>query len=461
MSYQPTTLLLFLVSHKALSGVTEFVLLIVTDPFESFETEHPHLVAINSSGDMTGNVVDFCKQSWKLFRYSNTYKAFLVHRERLEMHTMSAASEIATNVFLGPTPDPTNFPPEPEDQVDFDVFIEASDLAQIPDTRTLQAMRSLVDQPEHSPLQLEFPSSGSIMPPTWSQAEADGLMEMCHWIHDLATGANDADDHDLGSSLDSTGDSVMRSPSPPSRSSPIIPSKRAPKRILIHCTDGYTESTLLGMTYFMFAHALPVAPAWVKLHRDHLRNFFAYPSDVSLLTAIQPRILQESPKHSLPDGLSCSLPSLPQDPPWLAKIDGSLPSRILPYMYLGNLGHANNPELLKELGIRRILSVGEPVNWPEAARKDWGHENLLFVDGVQDNGVDPLTNEFGRCLDFIEKGKLDGTATLVHCRVGVSRSATICIAEVMNELGLSFPRAYCFVRARRLNVIIQPHLRFT
>ena len=25
---------------------------------------------------------------------------------------------------------------------------------------------------------------------------------------------------------------------------------------------------------------------------------------------------------------------------------------------------------------------------------------------------------------------------------------------------MTFPRAYCFVRARRLNVIIQPHLRF-
>lgn len=60
-----------------------------------------------------------------------------------------------------------------------------------------------------------------------------------------------------------------------------------------------------------------------------------------------------------------------------------------------------------------------------------------------------------------EKGRRSGTKTLVHCRVGVSRSATICIAEVMNELGLSLPRAYCFVRARRLNVIIQPHLRFT
>lgn len=39
------------------------------------------------------------------------------------------------------------------------------------------------------------------------------------------------------------------------------------------------------------------------------------------------------------------------------------------------------------------------------------------------------------------KGKDEGTATLVHCRVGVSRSATICIAEVMSSMGLSFPRA--------------------
>jgi dual specificity MAP kinase phosphatase len=44
--------------------------------------------------------------------------------------------------------------------------------------------------------------------------------------------------------------------------------------------------------------------------------------------------------------------------------------------------------------------------------------------------------------------------------VGVSRSASICIAEVIRRLHLSLPRAYLFVRARRLNVIIQPNLRF-
>jgi dual specificity MAP kinase phosphatase len=62
---------------------------------------------------------------------------------------------------------------------------------------------------------------------------------------------------------------------------------------------------------------------------------------------------------------------------------------------------------------------------------------------------------------LLDRGRAQKTATLVHCRVGVSRSATICIAEVMRSTGLSFPRAYCFVRARRLNVIIQPHLRFS
>lgn len=31
----------------------------------------------------------------------------------------------------------------------------------------------------------------------------------------------------------------------------------------------------------------------------------------------------------------------------------------------------------------------------------------------------------------------------------------------MRSEAFSFPRAYCYVRARRLNVIIQPHLRFT
>lgn len=392
---------------------------------------------------------------------------------------MSAPSEIAPNVWLGPTPDPTLMGSDGCYSVDnypnFDILVECSDIAQMPDAKAFSCLEDLLQQKDESAWdenlvhQLEFPGSGSIMPPTWSQAEVDGLLATCQWIHKQANSRSSHERRDsklaLSPTVDAQGDSFMRQSSSDGVSG---------KKILIHCTDGYTESSLLALAYYMYANCAPVHDAWLQLHCDKGRNFFAYGSDVHLLRAIQPRLLQASPKHTGNIKQLC-----PDTPDWLEKMDGSLPSRILPYMYLGNLGHANNPSLLKEMGIGQILSVGEPVSWPQEAMASWPRENLLFVDKVQDNGVDPLTEDFGRCLEFIgksclsrwrvrlsltviaENGRKNGTATLVHCRVGVSRSATICIAEVMNELGLSFPRAYCFVRARRLNVIIQPHLRFS
>jgi dual specificity MAP kinase phosphatase len=396
---------------------------VLSDSFASMQEKYPKLVAINSAGDMTGEVVDF------------------FYWERYEMSAMSKATEISNNVFLGPTPDQALHPDCVGEEA-YDMLIEATDLAHVPEPRSLRALRMGLERVHRkSTLHMEFPSSGSIMPPTWAHGEVDGLMDMCKWMYELANpqevrrSKRRREEEDEAIEMDDIA---------------------APRKFLIHCTDGYTETTLLALAYFMYAEGLPVHDAWIQMHRDKGRNFFAYPSDVALLTAIQPRILQESPRFNQ------SVLNI-AEPRWLSKLDGSLPSRILPYMYLGNLGHANNPELLRALGITRILSVGEALSWPEDIKKklDWPAENFLMIDRVQDNGVDPLWGEFERCLKFIEAGKKEGGATLVHCRVGVSRSATICIAEVMNELGLSFPRAYCFVRARRLNVIIQPHLRFT
>ncbi|CAK7267457.1 tyrosine/serine/threonine protein phosphatase pps1 [Sporothrix epigloea] len=228
--------------------------------------------------------------------------------------------------------------------------------------------------------------------------------------------------------------------------------------ILIECSDlGHLNPRL---AYFSYSTGTFISDAWLKLHTVKKRNFFAYPTDVALLTALAPRLLSESPSCLAKRNTAISAIIEHDHPKWFSALDGSFPSRILDYMYLGNLNHANNPDLLRALGITQILSVGEMASWLDADLAAWGEENVCVVQGVQDNGIDPLTGEFERCLEFIQRGRRKGTATLVHCRVGVSRSATICIAEVMQALKLSLPRAYCFVRARRLNVIIQPHLRF-
>jgi dual specificity MAP kinase phosphatase len=348
---------------------------------------------------------------------------------------MSRASEISANVWLGSTPEfmQISGTPLPKDET-YDLLIEASDLANIPGPRYLA---KLDRQLETGPQRMEFPSSGSLVLPSGNTREVEDIVNTIRWIYYLAHPETPAGEHDTDS------DVAMASSSGKHR------------KVLIHCGDGYTETSLLAVAYFMFAEGVPAHEAWLRLHCDKKRNFFAYPTDVAFLCHIQGRLLQESPAAQA-QGTDVAGT---WDPNWFHNMDGSFPSRILPYLYLGNLTHANNPELLWELGIRRVLSIGEAVNWSDEDRATWGQDNLMYIDNVQDNGIDPLCQEYDRCLDFIgmfgnmllsdyqftdfftEKGKREGTATLVHCRVGVSRSASICIAEVMACKKLSFPRA--------------------
>lgn len=335
---------------------------VLMQTFEDFEQDHPQLVAVDSKGKSTEHTLDFLQQ------------------ERREMCAMSKASEITQGFFQGPSPGPFTIPTSTIDDPTFDLYVEASDHASLPDDKLLAAKLKLLDDREDDePVHLSFPSSGSILPPSWSQTEVDGILRMCRWLYNLTHQVKPA-----ARAKDRDGNIQMTDFSPS-------------RRVLLHCADGYTETSMLAVAYFMYAEGVSLHEAWIRLHCDKKRNFFAYPSDVALLKAIEDRLLRESPQAA-----ETTLP-LEKAPAWLSKLDGSLPSRILPYMYLGNLTHANNPEMLRLLGIRRVLSVGEPVSWTDAEVKSWGRENVMMVDRVQDNGIDELTTEMERCLDFIRE----------------------------------------------------------
>jgi dual specificity MAP kinase phosphatase len=344
-------------------GLPTYNTFICMSRFADFEVNHSGVVSVDSAGRLTGNIVDFFTM------------------ERREMHEMTKASEISDNVWLGPTPETST-----DEEHAYDILIECSDLGQL----NTAALRALLDDTAAESKQafLDFPSSGSILPPTWSHAEADGILETCQLLYHLAHGTSP------GAAADIDGDAVMTDVTE------ATGSERKPQKILIHCADGYTESTMLGIAYFSFSTGRPVPEAWLTLHTVMKRNFFAYPTDVALLTAIAPRLLSESPvcaDRSLADITS----AIKDEPKWLAGLDGSFPSRVVDYMYLGNLGHANNPDLLRALGIGQILSVGETAMWRDGELEEWGEQNVCVVKGVQDNGIDPLTDEFERCLEFI------------------------------------------------------------
>jgi len=78
---------------------------------------------------------------------------------------------------------------------------------------------------------------------------------------------------------------------------------------------------------------------------------------------------------------------------------------------------------------------------------------------VCDDGIDTLEPQLEPICDWIDQARVEGGQVLVHCRVGVSRSATVTIAYVMKHLGLPLVDAYLIVRSRRLSVLIQPNMR--
>jgi dual specificity MAP kinase phosphatase len=104
--------------------------------------------------------------------------------------------------------------------------------------------------------------------------------------------------------------------------------------------------------------------------------------------------------------------------------------------------------MLHALGITHVVSVGEcalvpppeykntPCSPPRERRASlWieereGRIKVLDIQGICDDGIDTLEPQLGPICDWIEKARLGGGQVLVHCRVGVSRSATVTVRSV-------------------------------
>ena len=117
-------------------------------------------------------------------------------------------------------------------------------------------------------------------------------------------------------------------------------------------------------------------------------------------------------------------------------------------LYLGGYIGAKNIEKLKNLGIKKVLSIMNN-RFPEYKENDnIIHKALTVYDFEKEN----IIKFFGECLNFI-KGD---DKVLVHCGAGSSRSATIVIAYITWTKKMSFKEALEFVKNKRQTVKPNP-----
>ncbi|XP_059162112.1 dual specificity protein phosphatase 1-A-like [Physella acuta] len=128
------------------------------------------------------------------------------------------------------------------------------------------------------------------------------------------------------------------------------------------------------------------------------------------------------------------------------------PAEILPHLYLGDVSHSSQRALLEQIGITALLNVSS--NCGNLFQSQFKYMNIH----INDNMDADLISWFPKIISFIDEVAQENGKVLVHCRMGVSRSATVCIAYIMQKQGLSLDSAFEFVMSRR--PIIDPNLNF-
>ncbi|XP_005735276.1 protein phosphatase Slingshot homolog 1 isoform X2 [Maylandia zebra] len=125
---------------------------------------------------------------------------------------------------------------------------------------------------------------------------------------------------------------------------------------------------------------------------------------------------------------------------------------IFDHVYLGSEWNASNLEELRECGVGFILNVTREIDnfFPGL----FSYHNVR----VYDEDATDLLAHWNDTYNFIVKAKKNNSKCLVHCKMGVSRSASTVIAYAMKEYGWSLEKAYNFVKQKRS--IAQPNAGF-
>ncbi|XP_017292682.1 protein phosphatase Slingshot homolog 2b isoform X2 [Kryptolebias marmoratus] len=119
------------------------------------------------------------------------------------------------------------------------------------------------------------------------------------------------------------------------------------------------------------------------------------------------------------------------------------PTEIFDHVFLGSEWNASNLEELQKSGVQYILNVTREIDnfFPGV----FEYHNIR----VYDEEATDLLAYWNDTYKFISRAKKCGSKCLVHCKMGISRSAATVIAYAMKEYGWDLKKAFDYVKERR------------
>lgn len=361
----------------------------------------------------------------------------------------------------------------------FRVYVNCHERAQFPSPQSLDSVfADIHTQADCNPLYIEFPSSGLILANSLSETEMLSILKTLQLVRYFT--------------------------------------QIRKQDVFVFCIDGFSGLSLFTIALGLFlTNSGSVDDTILDLmgtthkscvHRDDLRLYF-YRHDYVFLRQFSRHIQAAKSAPVDPKTLidavetpKTDVVALPSD--WFdVANDNNFPSKMVDNIYLGSHAHASSPTILRAMGFTKVVSMGEQPDWFAdlpvrfECEADSGGlpvvpplflsagcsvyvvnlgkddriaelpdlDTVVYVHNLRDDGRDslwPVLVASEEVQAAVLGPSHECAPTLVHCRIGVSRSASVVIARLIKYHRMSFLEAYMYVRVRRLNIIIQPNLRF-
>lgn len=270
------------------------------------------------------------------------------------------------------------------------------------------------------------------------------------------------------------------------------------RNVLIYLYDGFTGVTLLSSSLGLLWGADHAETVVCNLMRRLLKLYYQR-ADFGFLKQLevylqwfkrQPlarHLLMELPFQAIKDA---HVPYAKQLD-WFGGRDINFPSHVYSNLFLGSAAHASSLAVLGCMRISTVVSIDERPEW--ASGITFAHEggdvepvftfnggsamvyevpvvvsgtelrSWVYICNVRDDGRDSMAPLLLLCPEHIQRKFLvdpkSRQRALVHCKMGVSRLATLAIAATMKYYGMDVVELYMYVRVRRYNVVVQPNVR--